>query len=91
MVTTSTRSCGLSTGKELITFKGHTNIVWSVAISPDGKRLATGSFDSTVKIWETATGKELMTLNWPVSWNLDVALSGSHQTARYWPLKVATQ
>src|SRR4051812_18099697 len=43
-------------------FKGHTGLVYSVAFSPDGKVLATGSFDNTVKLWDFATGKELHTL-----------------------------
>jgi WD40 repeat protein len=33
-----------------------------VTFSPDGKRLATGSFDHTVKLWDAATGQELLTL-----------------------------
>ena len=36
--------------------------VWSVAFSPDGQRLASGSWDKTVKIWDSATGKELFSL-----------------------------
>src|SRR6185369_16906829 len=43
------------------TFKGHTELVYTVAFSPDGKFLATGSFDNTVKLWDAATGKELKT------------------------------
>lgn len=34
------------------TLKGHAGFVYSVAFSPDGKRLATGSADQTVKLWE---------------------------------------
>ncbi|MFO0969992.1 MAG: hypothetical protein U0793_30945, partial [Gemmataceae bacterium] len=43
------------------TFKGHGAEVYSVAFSPDGKMLATGSFDFTVKLWDTASGKEIKT------------------------------
>jgi WD40 repeat protein len=36
--------------------------VTGVAYSPDGKRLATSGWDSTVKVWDPATGKEVLTL-----------------------------
>ena len=41
---------------------GHANYVLRVAFSPDGKALATGSVDSTIKLWEVTTAKETMTL-----------------------------
>jgi WD40 repeat protein len=40
------------TGKELLTLKGHTDRVLSVAFCPDGKLLATASLDNNVKIWD---------------------------------------
>ncbi|KAG7424474.1 Vegetative incompatibility protein HET-E-1 [Fusarium oxysporum f. sp. raphani] len=40
----------------LQTLEGHGNWVSSVAFSADGQRLASGSEDKTVKIWDTATG-----------------------------------
>ena len=42
----------LTSGQEVLTLRGHSNLVTSVAFSPDGKRLATASFDNTAKIWE---------------------------------------
>ncbi len=50
------------TPQPLLILKGHTDPVSTVAVSPDGKILATGSFDKSVKLWDAATGKELRTL-----------------------------
>ncbi|MDE3089474.1 MAG: PQQ-binding-like beta-propeller repeat protein, partial [Chloroflexota bacterium] len=41
---------------------GHTDEVNGVAFSPDGTRIATASDDNTAKVWDAATGKELLTL-----------------------------
>src|SRR5260370_32827564 len=41
-------------------FAGHEHQVKSVAFSPDGKQILTGSRDRMARLWETATGKLLM-------------------------------
>ncbi len=41
---------------------GHRDDVRAVAISPDGLRIATGSHDRLVKLWDAGTGQELKTL-----------------------------
>jgi RNA polymerase sigma factor (sigma-70 family) len=48
--------------KPRATLKGHEGAVQAVAFSPDGKLLASASADQTIKIWNTATGKEVKTL-----------------------------
>src|SRR5262249_16851646 len=52
----------------ILTFAGHRDIqgetarLWSVALSPDGKRVASGSYDDTVTVWDAWTGDELLSL-----------------------------
>ncbi|HMY75563.1 MAG TPA: AAA-like domain-containing protein, partial [Blastocatellia bacterium] len=50
-----------ATGQEIRSFAGHTGKVTGVAFSPDGRLLATASFDGKAKLWGVTTGEELKT------------------------------
>lgn len=57
-------------GKELAGFLGspnmrHTVPVIGCAFSPDGTRLLSASFDQTIKLWDTATGKCIKSIQLP--------------------------
>ena len=44
------------------TLEGHSGGVYSVAWSPDGKTLASGSSDKTIRLWDVSNGKIVTTL-----------------------------
>ncbi len=75
------------------TFSGHTDMVESVAFSPDGKFVLTGSVDGTAKLWDAATGAEVRTFSGHAGPVESVAFSpdgkfvltgSSDQTAKLW-------
>jgi len=68
---------------ELAILKGHTGSLLSVALSPDGARIATGSDDKTARVWDARTFAELAVLEghtnrvWRVAVSPDGALRRS--------------
>jgi len=42
----------VSSGREIRSLTGHSDNVWAVAFSPDGKLALSGSQDDTLKLWE---------------------------------------
>jgi tRNA A-37 threonylcarbamoyl transferase component Bud32 len=59
------------------TLRGHSASVWSVAFAPDGRLLATGSDDATLRFWDAATGREQAALSGHNSAVLAVAFAHS--------------
>jgi WD40 repeat protein/tRNA A-37 threonylcarbamoyl transferase component Bud32 len=67
------------TGSE-IELTGHHDFVSGLSFSPDGGRLATASMDGTLKLWDTATGRELAALPGHRTEATDVAFSPDGRT-----------
>eukprot|EP01063_Lacrimia_lanifica_P033931 TRINITY_DN6166_c0_g1_i1.p1 TRINITY_DN6166_c0_g1~~TRINITY_DN6166_c0_g1_i1.p1 ORF type:complete len:1811 (+),score=437.13 TRINITY_DN6166_c0_g1_i1:89-5521(+) len=61
--------------------KGHSTAVRSVAISEDGGRVVSGSRDTTVRIWDAATGAEQLVLNGHESFVEDVIVTADGSRA----------
>ena len=56
-------------------YRGHRNAVSAVVWSPDGKRIASASYDKTVQVWDAASGAVLHTYDGHGTRVLDVAWS----------------
>ncbi|HBB32602.1 MAG TPA: hypothetical protein DC064_12595 [Cyanobacteria bacterium UBA9273] len=62
------------------TLSGHTDVVRSIAISPDGQILVSGSYDKTIKLWGLRTGELHNTLTGHTSRITCIAISPDGQT-----------
>ncbi|MBI1315031.1 hypothetical protein GC176_27385 [bacterium] len=52
----------VATGQKLKTIDGHRDTLYDATLSPDGKTLATTSYDRQIELWNAATGESLRTL-----------------------------
>jgi hypothetical protein len=57
-----TRALACRAAGRLIKGAGHSSWVWSAAWSPDGTKIATGSYDGTARVWNSSSGSTLLTL-----------------------------
>ena len=77
---------------ELKALRGHTRPILAVAYSPDGRQIATGSADHSVKVWDAATGRAVFTFKrdtFTVAFSPDsrrLASAGRDGTVRLWKL-----
>jgi hypothetical protein len=62
-------------GRVLFTLKEHSDAVYGVAFSPDGKQLASCSADRAMKVFDVATGRLLYTLGEATDWLYTIAWS----------------
>jgi WD40 repeat protein len=94
------RLWALESGRELRRFEGHADLIWSVALSPNGRRALSGSEDHAVRLWDVGRGRELLRLRGHTGWAWSVAfspdgrraLSGSDdKTLRLWNLEKGTE
>jgi WD40 repeat protein len=87
------KAIDIETGKELFTLRDSGKRIHWVAFSPDGRRLVSANWDSTVTIWHGLTGQELLTLSGHGGPVLHVAFSpdgrllasaGEDRTVKIW-------
>lgn len=83
-------------GRELTALRGHVNPITCVEFSPDGRRLATGSGDKSIIVWDLDTGKELLTFRghfgtiWALAFSPDgtrLASGAGDGTVRIWEVR----
>jgi WD40 repeat protein/tRNA A-37 threonylcarbamoyl transferase component Bud32 len=65
----------VATGRILQTLMGHTADITCMAFSPDGRRLATASYDKTIKLWDVLNGLNVFTLRGHTAGVISLAFS----------------
>ncbi|EUC59591.1 vegetative incompatibility protein HET-E-1 [Rhizoctonia solani AG-3 Rhs1AP] len=81
-------------GRSVLGLKGHTGEVWSIATSPDGLFITSGSHDRSVRVWDAKSGQMVgeplqghSDSVWSVSYSPDgtrIASASSDRTIRVW-------
>lgn len=75
-------------GETVSTLNGHSWAIDRAAFSPDGSRIFTASLDNTIRVWETATGREVLVLRPEASHEdgfdiFQISSDGTRLVARY--------
>ena len=87
----------VETGERTLDFQAHRKCIPDLDISPDGKRLVTGSFDGTAKLWSLSDGAEIASIPahghwvWNVQFSPDgkTLVTSSHENGivRFWDVR----
>jgi transcriptional regulator with XRE-family HTH domain len=80
-------------------WRAHIDMVWALTFSPDGRMLASGSWDGTLKLWDVASGALLWSCRHASHMHLvafapdgrTLASSGPDATVRLWDVESGTQ
>ncbi|KAJ7877408.1 WD40-repeat-containing domain protein, partial [Mycena olivaceomarginata] len=86
---------------ETLVIQGRGGAVWSIVFSPDGTHIASGSHDSTVRVWDAATGQQVgeplaghTSSVWSVAFSPDgtrIASGSGDSTVRVWDAAMGQQ
>ena len=87
-------------GDTVLTFLGHSQEVTSLAWSPNGKYIVSGSFDHTARVWDTTANKSIYTYTkhtdqiWAAAWSPNmklIATGGKDKTVQIWDTTSSTE
>jgi len=67
---------GAAVGQKPIVLEGHENVVSALSFSDDGKQLVSASWDRTVRVWDTSSGRQEALLEGHSDWVFDLCLPG---------------